>query len=107
MTEYVDKYGKKITEDEMLELGIDQGYCRISKTQVAHIDGIERIEVSTVWLPGSRSVPEGKPVFETMIFGGPETGWMKQYTSIEEAKHGHNFAVHLCTGMRAQDRVAS
>lgn len=106
MTEYVDKYGKKVTHEEMLELAIDQAYCRIKKTQVAHIDGIERIEVSTVWLPGSRSVT-GQPVFETMIFGGPETGWMKQYSDIEEAKRGHDFAIHLCTGMRAQDRVAS
>lgn len=106
MTEYVDKYGKKITHEEMLELAIDQGYCRINKTQVAHIDGVERIEVSTVWLPGSISIA-GHPVFETMIFGGPETGWMKQYGSIEEAKHGHNFAIHLCTGLRAEDRVVS
>jgi hypothetical protein len=105
MTEYVDKYGKKITHEEMIELAIDQSYCRIKKTQVAHIDGEERIEVSTVWLPGSKSVPEGKPVFETMIFGGPETGWMKQYTSLEEAQRGHDFAIHLCTGMRTQDRL--
>lgn len=107
MAQYIDKYGNEITKEEMLELAIDQSYCRINKTQIAHIDGVERIEVSTVWLPGQPSIAEGKPVFETMIFGGPETGWMKRYTSIEEALRGHNFAIHLCTGLRAQDRVVS
>lgn len=105
MTEYVDKYGKKITEEEMLELGIDQGYCRVKKTQVAHIEGEERIEVSTVWLPGSLSMGTGKPVFETMIFGGPENGWMRQYNNLEQAAQGHDFAIHLCTGLRTQDRL--
>jgi hypothetical protein len=104
MTDYIDKYGNKVTHEELLELAIDQGYCRVSKTQVAHIDGIERIEVSTVWLPGSRSIT-GQPVFETIIFGGPENGWIKQYNDIETAKLGHNFAIQLCTGLRLQDRL--
>jgi hypothetical protein len=107
MTNYVDKHGEKITHEQMLELAIDQGYCRVKKTQIAHIDGDERIEVSTVWLPGLSSVDSGKPVFETMIFGGPETGWSRQYSSLEEAKRGHDFAIHLCTGMREQDKWSS
>jgi hypothetical protein len=38
MTDYIDKYGNKVTHEELLELAIDQGYCRVKKTQVAHID---------------------------------------------------------------------
>jgi hypothetical protein len=107
MTIYLDKHGESITREQMLELMIDQEYCRIKKTQIAHIDGDERIEVSTVWLPGHLSVSGDKPLFETMIFGGPETGWSKQYSSIDEARRGHDFAIHLCTGMRAQDKWSS
>lgn len=105
MTQYVDKYGNSITHEAMLNLAIDDEYCRVGKTQVAHIDGNESIEVSTVWLPGLSSEVDGKPVFETMIFGGPEDQWTRRYTNIDEAGLGHNFAVHLCTGLRAQDRL--
>jgi hypothetical protein len=107
MTIYLDKHGKQITHEQMLELAIDKDYCRVKKTEIAHIDGDERIEVSTVWLPGSITIDGKKPIFETMIFGGPEDQWQKRYSDIEEAKRGHDFAIHLCTGMRAQDKWSS
>lgn len=102
---YFDKYGEKISYSRLMELAVDTDYTRIKVSQIAHIDGDESITVSTVWL-WSGVLATG-PMFETMIFGGPEDGWRKQYTSIDEAKLGHDFAVHLCTGMREQDKWSS
>jgi hypothetical protein len=54
--------------------------------------------VSTVWLGLDHSwttYGEGPPViFETMIFGGPADQMMWRYSTIEEAREGHLFAVH-------------
>lgn len=105
-TTYLDKDGNTVTLAQMSVLMLDQDYCRVKKSQIAHIDGSEQIEISTVWLPGRVSASSGRPLFETMIFGGPENGWMRQYDDIEEAKRGHDFAVQLSNGMRLQDRLA-
>lgn len=102
---YFDKYGEKISYTRMMELALDTDYTRIKASQIAHVDGNEDITVSTVWLWSG--VQATTPLFETMIFGGPEDGWRKQYTNLEEAKLGHDFAIHLCTGMRAQDKWSS
>jgi hypothetical protein len=99
-----DKDGNKITESEMLILASDPDYRRIAKTSIPHIDGNEDISISTVWLPILGGINQ-RPLFETMIFGGPEDGWMKQSTDEAEASANHKLAVHLCTGLRAQDRL--
>lgn len=104
--DYIDKEGNAITYAELTHLFTDKDYCRIKKTDIAHIEGNEEISVSTVWLAGQKSMSTGGPLFETMIFGGPENGWQKQYSDVEEAKRGHDFAVHLCTGMREKDKLA-
>lgn len=103
---YIDRDGNSVTLEQISMLMLDRDYCRIKKTTIAHIDGTEKIEISTVWLPGKISFKSGRPVYETMIFGGPEDGWQKQYDDVEEAKRGHDFAVQLSNGMRLQDRLA-
>lgn len=102
---HIDKFGKEVSAFDMLRLAVDKDYCRIKKSDVAHIDGTEIIQVSTVWLPGVLSSTGPKPVFETMIFGGPEDGWTKRYSDIEEARRGHDYALHLSTGMRDKDKM--
>lgn len=102
---YIDRDGNSITLEQMSTLMIDHDYCRIKKTTIAHIEGTEKIEISTVWLPGRISPTSGRAMYETMIFGGPEDGWQRQYDDVEEAKQGHNFAVMLSNGMRIQDRL--
>lgn len=100
-----DKYGNKITEAEMLKLASDPDYKRIAKTSIPHIDGNEEITVSTVWLPILGGHLTEMALFETMIFGGPEDGWSRQSRILSEAITQHRFAIHLCTGLRAQDRL--
>lgn len=53
-----------------------------------------RTHISTVFLGLDHGFGEGSPiVFETMIFGGSETGYQERYTSWVEAEEGHKRAV--------------
>lgn len=52
--------------------------------------------ISTVFLGLDHSFFDGPPlVFETMIFGGPEDGFMNRYSTWKEAEEGHKKAVEL------------
>lgn len=47
-------------------------------------------EVSTIFLGIEYSFSEGPPLlFETMIFGGEHNGFLKRYSTWEEAEEGH------------------
>lgn len=106
MSDYFDKFGKQVTMSDYMKLIADTEYCRLKKTEIAHIDGDEEITISTVWLPGYMTIGNDKtPTFETLIFGGQEDGWVRRTKSIEEADRTHNYAVHLCTGLREKDRA--
>lgn len=101
-----DRDGNLVPVEKITELAIDREYCRLMKTSIAHVDGDERIEISTVWVPQAIS-NKGGPVYETLIFGGPETGWSRLTTDVDSARHTHLFAIQLSNGMRARDRLSA
>lgn len=56
--------------------------------------------VSTVFLGLDHAFTPGLPVlWETMIFGGPHDGWQDRYTSLKDAKAGHQRVVELATSV--------
>lgn len=57
-------------------------------------------DVSTVWLGLDHSFGYGPPlIFETMVFGGPEDQYQERYSTVEEARIGHEATVIWLTGM--------
>jgi len=65
--------------------------------------------VSTVWLGLNHAFGEGPPlIFETMIFGGPLDEYQERYSTEEEARVGHEFAVlavTLLTGVKQKPLI--
>ena len=57
----------------------------------------EKIAVSTVFLGIDHNhFDRGPPIlWETMIAGGPENGYRQRYSSLDEARRGHDEAVTL------------
>src|SRR5262245_20305996 len=61
------------------------------ETRRVAFDRVDRAEISTVFLVHNHNFPgRGKPLlFETMVFGGPNNGWCRRYTTWDEAERGH------------------
>lgn len=56
----------------------------------------DSIRVSTTWLGLNHNYGAGPPlIFETMIFGGEHNDYMDRYSTLEEAKAGHEVACNL------------
>jgi hypothetical protein len=53
-------------------------------------DNIGKVDISTVFLGLDHSFTGGTPVlFETLVFGGPNDGYMERYCTWDEALAGH------------------
>ena len=56
-------------------------------------------EVSTVFLMLDRAYDDGPPVlFETLVFGGDQDGWMMRYHTWDDAERGHAATVAWLQG---------
>jgi len=94
---YYNKEGKKISLEEWGEKIDDMEYRVVAQTTTPN-----GFNISTVWLGLNHSVP-GEPliIFETMAF--PPEGeeivreYQRRYSTIEEAKDGHEKAVDFFT----------
>jgi hypothetical protein len=86
----------QLNEDKTISTLPDGAYpnFRDESRRVAK-DSINDIEISTVFLCLDHSYGEDGPpiLFETMIFGGENDGWMKRYCTYDEALEGHNIVV--------------
>lgn len=94
MSDYYDREGRPIEQDEWIELfGRDNwDYKRVAATEVG------QIHVSTVWLGMDHNWGGGPPlIFETMAFG--PGSWSEllaaRYSTEAEARAGHQQAVAL------------
>lgn len=81
--------GKPVLEPDLIKWAkwFETGNRVVEQTQLE-----ENIQVSTVFLGFDHSFGYGHdPVlWETIVFGGTLDGEMDRYTSLEEAKRGHN-----------------
>lgn len=85
--DYYDKQGAPLTREEYSELlaAIGWDYKRVAKTEIGDI------QISTVWLGLDHQYGDGPPlIFETMQFGGNDDQECERYSTIEEAKAGHD-----------------
>lgn len=79
---YFDRDGAPIS---LLEWGQKLEHNR----QVADTT-VGSVRVSTVWLGLNHNWGDGPPlIFETMVFEGPDDGWLDRYATLEEAEAGH------------------
>lgn len=61
--------------------------------------------VSTVWLGLNHAYDDGPPlIFETMIFDGPMHEYMDRYSTEEQARAGHEFAVQALMFYQQQEQ---
>jgi hypothetical protein len=100
MSDYYDRNGNEITEDEWLRRCRDHAYKRVAYHEVG------TLRVSTIWLGLDYGWGDRPPlIFETMIFGEPgEDQWRHdqwRYATEEEAMKGHQRAVRLCRRRKA------
>jgi len=87
MSDYYDRDGQPIGQDEWLRGFGDEGKKRVAQTTVSEA------EVSTVWVGLDHRFGDGPPlIFETMIFGG-EHGESEWRYSTEEAAKAHHHAL--------------
>lgn len=95
MIEYYKLEGKKA-----VPCSFDEGIRQWSGTDriVAQTGekGIDKVLVSTVFLPMNHAFGDGPPmVFETMIFGGEHDQWQERCSTWEEAEAMHTRACNL------------
>lgn len=94
MSDYYDKQGNPLTDDEYFALLKREGweYKRVAKTKIGDIT------ISTVWLGLDHRYGDGDPViFETMQFGGDADQDADRYCTLEEAEAGHAIWVRSIT----------
>jgi hypothetical protein len=67
--------------------------------RVAYTDLGQQGTVSTVWLGLDHSFGfDGPPlIYETLVFGGPLADEMERYTTLEQARTGHQFMLMRLT----------
>jgi len=66
---------------------------------IAHNRLLDGTHISTVFLGINRNYGSGSPLlFETMVIGGPHTGYLERYGTKEEALAGHERAVRIAQG---------
>jgi hypothetical protein len=82
---YYDKQGNKIDINDWGRLLGNDSYRKVA------FDSVGNVTVSTVWLGLDHNFyGEGeKLIFETLVFGGEDDGYMERYSTLEEAKKGH------------------
>lgn len=67
--------------------------------RIALTDINDEVSVSTVFLGLDHGWGGAVPVvFETMIFGGPHDQYQERYSTLDEARAGHNKAVAIAKG---------
>jgi hypothetical protein len=94
MSDYYDKQGNPLTDDEYMALLKREGweYKRVARTEIGDIT------ISTVWLGMDHRYGDGYPViFETMQFGGDADQDADRYCTLEEAQAGHDAWVKQIT----------
>lgn len=93
---YFNWQGKPISQDQWSALYMLERH--VAKTDLGELG-----KVSTVWLGLNHAFDSGPPlIFETMIFGGPMDEYMDRYSTEEEAKAGHEFAVQALMFYRTE-----
>jgi hypothetical protein len=96
---HFDRDGKPISMADMVILSEDRGYKIVGR---AELHG--GVLVSTVWLGLDHSFREGPPIiFETMDFPFHLTD--RRYSTLEEARRGHEEAVQLVTRVWGAKRL--
>jgi hypothetical protein len=97
---YFDRQGHPISQARWFDL-----MCH--PRHVAHDDLGRLGRVSTVWLGIDHGWGTGPPlIFETLVFGGPLAEEMERYSTLEEARYGHEFMLMRLTSLRAECREA-
>ena len=87
MMDIYDKEGKLITLDEYTALYTPE--YKIIKQELA-----VNYFISTVWLGINHAFRSAKPIiFETMVFDSYDEIYCKRYSTLEEAKAGHDSVV--------------
>lgn len=86
----------KLKEDKTVEPLPDGVYPQRDENFRVGDDTINEQRVSTVFLSLDHSWIGGPPLlFETMIFDGPYDGFMRRYSTYDEALAGHNKVVEV------------
>lgn len=76
-----------------------KGESNWSEDWIIARDTVGDAVVSTVFLGLDHQFGDGPPlVFETMIFGGEHDQEQWRYSTIEEAREGHDRAVQIVSG---------
>jgi hypothetical protein len=66
--------------------------------RVAYTDLGQQGRVSTVWLGLNHAYDDEPPlIYETLVFDGPLADEMARYTTLEQARTGHQFMVMRLT----------
>jgi len=85
----LDDQNNAIPCEDVLEWG--EKFADFSKRQVADTSLLDTIRVSTVFIGIDHAWNDGPPlVFESMVFGGEDDGYMERYSTWEEAEKGHH-----------------
>ena len=85
MSRYYRLDGKPITQDEWLHILEDPEKKRVALT--GHGDVI----ITTIYLGVDHGYGYGPPlIFETMVFGGEFDKEQERYSTIEQARAGHD-----------------
>lgn len=96
----LDEHGNAIEEPDLIK------WATWFETADRHVaeDKIGDVRVSTVFRGiDHRFNSAGKPVlWETIIFGGPHDEYQDRYTSLGDAKKGHEVAVALAKSATVQ-----
>jgi hypothetical protein len=96
----LDPDGRPVPEPDLLKWAMWFGHSHQSR--ILQQDHIGDAFVSTVFLGLDHSFSEGPPVlWETMIFGGEHSDWMRRYTSGDDAIAGHMEAVEMVKASQA------
>ena len=95
---YFDRDARPITSERWMELKRDASYWRVGLTDLGR-----RGRVSTVWLGLNHAFDDGPPlIFETLVFGGPLAVTMERYTTLEQARAGHEVMVRRVSRLRVR-----
>jgi hypothetical protein len=93
MGHFILKDGKVVEEPDLMKWAqwFEEGDRVVAKTKISSGEW----EVSTVFLGLDHNFGSGgKPVlWETMVFGGPMDEYQERYSSVTEARRGHNKVV--------------
>lgn len=94
VSRYYNRHGRPISQEEGLRL-----FGELNDSRQVADDRQGEVRVSTVHLVIDHSFGDGPPViFETMIFGGEHDKEQWRYSTLDEAREGHQRAVELAFG---------